>query len=192
MGLQVYGIDQCQYVCIPLHLCYIHLHYLHVATHSSLPNLWVIHTWSLKFSNSKCAFEFIGHPKDELLNIWLHEVPCEKPHTLYWMPQYPCLKCYPHFYTVAIPSTPLTFTHWAEYRPYIHHTPKDPLFPSQNHVTHNPYQRTSGHTWHVEPEYGILLHTFVYSQWMIYVHWNSIWEYLGVPPPPVSASLEFF
>src|SRR5258708_30502544 len=37
-----------------------HSHLSHVVNNKS-PSSWVIHTWSLEFSNSKQAFEFIGH-----------------------------------------------------------------------------------------------------------------------------------
>jgi len=175
-----------------------HSHLSHVVN-NKLPSSWVIHTWSLKFSNSKWAFEFIGHPKDDIANFCLHESPHDKPHWLYWMPQYPNLKHYPHFYSATIPSTPLTFTNMAKYRPYIHHTPEDPSFPSQTNVICIPgKEHNYAHSWfiklgqkfHIEMGYQSCLHTFVHSQWMIYTHWNSIREHLSVPPPPGSASLE--
>src|SRR5258708_32350049 len=93
----------------------------------------------------KWVFEFIGHPKDDIVNFCLHESPCDKPHRLYWMPQYPNLKRYPHFYSAAIPSTPLTFTNMAKYRPYIRHTPEDPSFPSQTNVIHCRSGYVQGH-----------------------------------------------
>src|SRR6266436_4669288 len=90
------SINAILYVLCCAVLC-SHSHLSHVVN-NKLPSSWVIHTWSLKFSNSKQVFEFIGHPKDDIANFCLHESPCNKPHQLYWMLQYPNLKCYPHMY----------------------------------------------------------------------------------------------
>ena len=143
------SMPYCMYsVVLVLHS---HSHLSHVVNNKS-PSSWVIHTWSLEFSNSKQAFEFIGHPKDDIANFCLHESPHNKPHQLYWMPQYPNLKHYPHFYSATIPSTPLTFTNMAKYRPYIHHTPEDPSFPSQTNVIHIPgKEHNYAHSWFIEP-----------------------------------------
>src|SRR5260370_40822610 len=60
-----------------------------------------------------------GHLLDDHTNYRLYELPHEKGHLLYEMPQYPVAGGHNNFYTSAISLTPLTFTYKSKYRPYI-------------------------------------------------------------------------